>query len=55
MEIYTDPRESQWEVGQVVFERWWFVFDRHVLAQSNRWREMRGAAKLRIGSVVGEL
>ncbi|KAM0328024.1 hypothetical protein ACHAQA_005425 [Verticillium albo-atrum] len=40
--------ETGWEVGQVFFERWWFIFDRDVVAQSNRLREMRGAARLRM-------
>ncbi|GJC96925.1 hypothetical protein CH63R_07779 [Colletotrichum higginsianum IMI 349063] len=46
--------ESSWEVGQVLFERWWFVFDRKVIEQSNKWRRLRGAAALQMrpGSVV---
>ncbi|KAK7749998.1 hypothetical protein SLS62_008107 [Diatrype stigma] len=39
-----DPRA--WEVGQALFERWWFVFDREVVAQSNYWRRLRGAGEL---------
>ena len=35
-----------WEVGQVLFERWWFLFDRSIIETSNRWRELRGAAPL---------
>ncbi|KAJ2996642.1 hypothetical protein NUW58_g909 [Xylaria curta] len=46
-----DPCEStSWEVGQVLFERWWFVFDRQVIDQSNYWRKLRGAATLSIKS-----
>ncbi|KAI1369710.1 hypothetical protein F5Y08DRAFT_101202 [Xylaria arbuscula] len=42
-----DPCEpTAWEVGQVLFERWWFVFDRQVVDQSNYWRTLRGAATL---------
>ncbi|KAI0196006.1 hypothetical protein EV127DRAFT_403955 [Xylaria flabelliformis] len=42
-----DPCEpTSWEVGQVLFERWWFVFDRQVIDQSNYWRKLRGAATL---------
>ncbi|KAF2967181.1 hypothetical protein GQX73_g6390 [Xylaria multiplex] len=42
-----DPCEpTAWEVGQVLFERWWFVFDRQVVDQSNYWRRLRGAATL---------
>jgi hypothetical protein len=39
---------SMWEVGQVLFQRWWFVFDRQVIEQSNRWRSLRGAPELRL-------
>lgn len=45
----SDPYDpTGWEVGQVLFERWWFIFDRGVVEQSNMWRGMRGAAPLRI-------
>ncbi|KAK1754056.1 hypothetical protein QBC47DRAFT_385505, partial [Echria macrotheca] len=40
--------ETSWEVGQVVFERWWFIFDRSVIERSNHWRQLRGAAPLRL-------
>ncbi|KAK1596343.1 uncharacterized protein LY79DRAFT_61923 [Colletotrichum navitas] len=44
-----DPYDaSSWEVGQVLFERWWFVFDRKVVKQSNKWRRLRGAATLQM-------
>ncbi len=53
----SDPYDAScWEIGQLVFERWWFVFDREVVDQSNRWREMRGASKLhqaRMGAADG--
>ena len=39
-----DP--SGWEVGQVLFERWWFLFDRSIIETSNRWRLLRGASPL---------
>ncbi|KAI1877570.1 hypothetical protein JX265_003578 [Neoarthrinium moseri] len=39
---------SGWEVGQVLFERWWFIFDRQIIEQSNRWRNLRGAPSLRL-------
>ncbi|KAI5921305.1 hypothetical protein F4810DRAFT_375036 [Camillea tinctor] len=45
----SDPCEpGAWEVGQKLFERWWFVFDRQIIDRSNYWREMRGAAALRM-------
>lgn len=47
-DIY-DP--SCWEVGQVLFERWWFLFDREIIENSNRWRRARGASTLRIRDV----
>ncbi|KAF3767420.1 hypothetical protein M406DRAFT_251725 [Cryphonectria parasitica EP155] len=44
-----DPYDPlSWEVGQLLFERWWFIFDGAVIEQSNSWRVMRGAARLRI-------
>ncbi|KAI0458778.1 hypothetical protein F5B21DRAFT_459405 [Xylaria acuta] len=44
-----DPCEpTSWEVGQVLFERWWFVFDRQVINQSNYWRKLRGAGVLTV-------
>ncbi|KAL0933128.1 uncharacterized protein CTRU02_212091 [Colletotrichum truncatum] len=49
-----DPCDaSNWEVGQTFFQRWWFVFDRSVIEQSNKWRRLRGAAALQLmpGSV----
>ncbi|KAL7933678.1 hypothetical protein V8C35DRAFT_303573 [Trichoderma chlorosporum] len=42
-----DPYDpNSWEVGQVLFERWWFIFDRGVIENSNRWRRLRGAPPL---------
>ncbi|KAJ6789274.1 hypothetical protein PWT90_02140 [Aphanocladium album] len=42
-----DPYDPAcWEVGQVVFQRWWFLFDREIIATSNRWRRLRGAPPL---------
>ncbi|CRK44288.1 hypothetical protein BN1723_000974 [Verticillium longisporum] len=44
-----DPYDATgWEIGQTFFERWWFIFDRDVVAQSNRLREIRGAARLHL-------
>ncbi|CAN8103034.1 unnamed protein product [Discula destructiva] len=40
---------SSWEVGQVLFERWWFIFNRSVIEQSNAWRRRRGAPRLHVG------
>ncbi len=39
-----------WEIGQVVFERWWFIFDREIVEQSNRLRALRGAPRLTMKS-----
>lgn len=42
-----DPYDpNSWEVGQVFFERWWFLFDREIIENSNRWRLLRGAPPL---------
>jgi Domain of unknown function (DUF3425) len=46
-----DPYDAKsWEIGQLLFERWWFIFDREVIEQSNRWRRLRGAPALRLTS-----
>ncbi|KAH0600464.1 hypothetical protein MHUMG1_01460 [Metarhizium humberi] len=43
----SDPYDpSCWEVGQVLFQRWWFLFDRDIVDNSNRWRRLRGAPVL---------
>jgi hypothetical protein len=45
----SDPYDpGSWEVGQVLFERWWFLFDRDIIANSNRWRQIRGAPPLQL-------
>lgn len=42
-----DPYDpGSWEIGQALFERWWFIFDRSIVDNSNRWREIRGAPPL---------
>ncbi|KAJ4270396.1 hypothetical protein NW762_002077 [Fusarium torreyae] len=42
-----DPYDAKnWELGQVAFERWWFLFDSTIIETSNRWRRMRGAPQL---------
>ncbi|KAM3449055.1 hypothetical protein MY3296_007253 [Beauveria thailandica] len=44
-----DPYDpAYWEVGQLFFQRWWFLFDRDIIATSNRWRRLRGAPPLAI-------
>ncbi|KAM7213289.1 protein of unknown function (DUF3425) domain containing protein [Rhypophila decipiens] len=45
-----DPYQGDnWEVGQVVFQRWWFLFDRPVVERSNYLRRLRGADVLQCG------
>ena len=47
----SDPYDpGSWEIGQVLFERWWFIFDRSIIDSSNRWREIRGAPPLLLKS-----
>lgn len=41
-----DP--AGWEIGQLFFERWWFLFDRDIISNSNRLRRLRGAPALRM-------
>jgi Domain of unknown function (DUF3425) len=51
-----DPCSNlNWEVGQKVFERWWWAFDREIISRSNELRKRRGAPLLGAGFVVGEL
>ncbi|OJD20673.1 hypothetical protein ACJ73_07993 [Blastomyces percursus] len=38
-----------WEVGQIVFERWWWAFETRVIERSNRWRRSRGQQGLIMG------
>lgn len=38
--------ERNWEVGQKLFENWWWAFDREVWANSNVLRKRRGAGRL---------
>jgi len=50
----SDPYDpTGWEVGQVLFERWWFIFDRPIIEQSNRWRALRGAGALTLKGQKG--
>lgn len=42
-----DPfQASGWEIGQVVFERWWWAFETDVIQTSNQARKKRGAKSL---------
>ncbi|KAM0416305.1 hypothetical protein ACHAPD_005224 [Fusarium lateritium] len=42
-----DPYDpGSWELGQITFERWWFLFDNTIINTSNRWRRARGAPPL---------
>ncbi|KAF4334650.1 hypothetical protein FBEOM_11516 [Fusarium beomiforme] len=46
-----DPYDpGNWELGQVMFERWWFLFDNTIINTSNRWRRARGAPPLLLKS-----
>ncbi|KAI2789100.1 hypothetical protein POX_e07128 [Penicillium oxalicum] len=38
--------DRNWEVGQKIFENWWFVLDPDILRQSNLLRQRRGAGRL---------
>ena len=41
-----DPRN--WEIGQRVFERWWWAFDIDIVRNSNTYRERRGVDALKL-------
>ncbi|KAM0252277.1 hypothetical protein ACHAP5_001263 [Fusarium lateritium] len=46
-----DPYDpGNWELGQVAFERWWWLFDSTIINTSNRWRRARGAPPLLLKS-----
>jgi hypothetical protein len=48
-----DPCDWQnWEIGEKVFEKWWWAFDGEIIKNSNEWRIGRGAPVL--GRVLGE-
>ncbi|KAK2740558.1 hypothetical protein FQN57_006062 [Myotisia sp. PD_48] len=40
-----------WEVGQVVFQRWWWAFEGSIIESSNRLRRKRGERGLVLGTV----
>ncbi|OBT42628.1 hypothetical protein VE00_06060 [Pseudogymnoascus sp. WSF 3629] len=41
---------KNWEIGQVVFQNWWWALDRGVVEHSNRLRARRGAPPLQLTS-----
>jgi len=41
---------DMWEVGQLVFERWWWAFEDRVVEWSNRLRQRRGKGGLFLGN-----
>lgn len=41
---------KNWEIGQVVFQNWWWALDRGVVEHSNKLRARRGAPPLRLTS-----
>lgn len=50
----SDPYdETCWEVGQLAFSKWWFIFERSVIDRSNYWRALRGATPLRMEAPEG--
>ncbi|EFR00109.1 hypothetical protein MGYG_03115 [Nannizzia gypsea CBS 118893] len=47
-----DPFSPEmWEVGQLVFQRWWWAFEGSIVESSNRLRSKRGEQGLIIGAV----
>ncbi|WEW57266.1 hypothetical protein PRK78_002731 [Emydomyces testavorans] len=42
---------DMWEVGQLVFQRWWWAFDGTIVEKSNRLRSRRGQRGLVLGTV----
>jgi hypothetical protein len=41
-------QSNDWEIGQLIFERWWWAFDTDIVERSNRAREVRGEQRLRL-------
>lgn len=39
---------DNWEIGQIVFQNWWWALDRKVVERSNVLRAKRGAPQLRL-------
>lgn len=39
---------KNWEIGQVVFQNWWWALDRNVVEHSNMLRARRGAPRLQL-------
>lgn len=51
-----DPYSDQsWEIGEKVFQNWWWALDAVVLKRSNDMRRSRGARLLGEGKVTGEV
>jgi hypothetical protein len=53
-----DPHDDQaWEVGEKLFENWWWIFDTNIIRRSNEIRRRRGAKMLGTGegTVLGEI
>jgi len=51
-----DPYVAKnWEIGEKVFQNWWWAFDTTVIQQSNVLRKRRGAPVLGQGLVIGEV
>jgi hypothetical protein len=39
-----------WEIGQHVFERWWWAFEAAIVELSNVMRRQRGRERLKLAS-----
>lgn len=51
-----DPySEQNWEIGEKVFQSWWWMFDKDIVRRSNELRAFRGAPTLGSGRVLGEV
>lgn len=47
-----DPFEPRvWEIGQVLFERWWWAFETKIVEESNRKRKERGKEVLSLSAI----
>ena len=40
--------DKDWEIGEVFFKHWWWTLDRSIIENTNKLRQRRGAARLRL-------
>lgn len=53
LRVYGEDRSdyNNWEIGQQVFDNWWWAFDVSIVVNSNKLRARRGAPRLMLGAL----